>query len=96
MTPKEDKIFRALTECHLAPLEGVPIYKYMTNLNVYLNLYSSANDCTLRYGTLVYLVLMAHPEVFSTHCGLEFLPLTNPGIHLVMPNPEPTATNFPN
>ena len=37
MTPKEDKIFGAFLECLLAPLEGVPTYEYMTNLNVYLN-----------------------------------------------------------
>ena len=37
MTTEEDKIFGAFTECPLAPLEGVPTYSYMTNLNVYLN-----------------------------------------------------------
>ena len=37
MTPEEDKIFGAFTECPLAPLEGVPTYEYMKNLNVYLN-----------------------------------------------------------
>ena len=35
--PKEDNIFRAFTEFPLEPLEGVPTYEYMTNLNVYLN-----------------------------------------------------------
>ena len=38
-----------------------------------------------------YLVLMAYPEVFSTHCGTPFLPLKNPGVHPVMHNPAPTA-----
>ena len=37
MTPEEDKIFGAFSECLLKPLEGVPTYEYMTNLNVYLN-----------------------------------------------------------
>ena len=38
MTPEEDKIFRAVSECLLAPLEGVPTYEYMTKINIYLNL----------------------------------------------------------
>ena len=29
MTPEEDKILGALSECPLAPLEGVPTYNYM-------------------------------------------------------------------
>ena len=37
MKPEEDKIFGAFSECPLAPLEGVPTYEYMSNLNVYLN-----------------------------------------------------------
>ena len=94
MTPKEDNIFGASTECLLAPLEGVPTYDYMTNLNVYLNSCLSAVDCTLGCGTLAYLVLTAHPAVFNTHCGTGILPLTNPSIHLVMPDPTTTAVIF--
>ena len=37
MMPEEDKIFVAFTECLLAYLEGVHTYKYMINLNVYVN-----------------------------------------------------------
>ena len=66
--PEEDKIFRAFSECPLAPLEGVPMYEYMTNLNVYLNLCLSAVDCTLGCGTFVYLFLTAQPAVFNTRC----------------------------
>ena len=44
MTPEEDKILGAFSECPLAPLEGVPTYEYMTNLNVYLNSCLSAMD----------------------------------------------------
>ena len=91
MTPEEDNIFGAFTECLLASLEGVPTYEYMTNLNVYVNLCSSAVDCTLGCGMLVYLVLMVHPAVFSIHCGTAFLPPKHLGIHLVMPDPAPTA-----
>ena len=40
---------------------------------------------------LVYLVLTVKPSVFSSDCGTTFLPPTNTGIHLVMPNPAPTA-----
>ena len=91
MTPEEDNIFGAFTECPLAPLEGVPTYKYMTNLNVYLNSCSSAVDFTLGCGTLGYLVLTAHPAIFNTHCGTAFLVPKNLGIHPVMTNPTPTT-----
>ena len=71
MTPEEDKIFRAFSECQLAPLEGVPTYEYMANLNVYLNSCSSVVACKLGCGMLGYLVLMAQPAVFfSTPPGL--------------------------
>ena len=91
MTPEEDKIFGAFSECLLIPLEGVPTYEYMTNINVYLNLCSSSLDCTLRCGTLGYLILTAQPAVFNTHCGTEFVTPRNPGVHPVIPNPAPTA-----
>ena len=91
MTPEEDNIFGAFTECPLAPLEGVPTYEYMKKKNIYLNSCLSAVDCTLGCGALGYLVLTAQPAVFSTHYGTAFLPPTNPGIHPVMPNPEPMA-----
>ena len=66
----------------------------MTNLNVYLNSWSSAVDCTLGCGTLGYLVLTAQPAVFNTHYCKEFVTPRNLGIHLVMPNPAPTAAIF--
>ena len=91
MTPEEDKILEALSECPLAPLEGVPTYEYMTNLNVYLNSCSSLVDCTLEYGTLGYLVLTAQPAVFNTHCVTPFVTPRNPGINPVMPDPAPMA-----
>ena len=91
MTPEEDKIFGAFPECLLAPLEGVPTYEYMTNLNVYLNLCLSAVDFMLVCRTLGYLVLTAQPAVFNTHCVTPFITPRNPGIHPVMPNPTPTA-----
>ena len=87
MTPKEDKIFGAFSECLLPPLEGVPAYEYMTNLNAYMNSFSSAVDFTLGCGTLGYLVLTAQPAVFSTNYGTAFCVPTNPGIHPVMPDP---------
>ena len=92
MTPEEDKILGEFSECLLAPLEGVPIYEIMTNLNVYLNSCSSAVDCTLGCGTLGYLVLTAQPNAFKTHCVKKLVIPKNPGIHPVMPDPAPTAT----
>ena len=91
----EDKIFGAFSECPFATLEGVPTYEYMTNLNVYLNSWSSWVDCTLGCSTLGYLVLMAQPAVFNSHCGTPFILPRNLGIHPVMPDPAPTATIFP-
>ena len=95
MMSEEDKIFGAFLECPLAPLEGVPTYEYMTNLNVYLNLCSSAANCALGCSTLGYLVLTAQPAVFNTHGGTEFVTPINPGIHLVMPDPATMAAIFP-
>ena len=92
MTSEEDKIFRAFSEFPLAPLEGVPTYGYMTNLNVYLSSCLSSLDCTLRCGTLGYLVLRARPVVVNTHCGTEFFTPENPGIHPFMPKPARTST----
>ena len=94
MTPKEDKVFGAFSECPVEPLEGIPIHKYMTNLNVYLNLCSSAVDCTLEYSTLGYLVLTPLPAIFHTYCGTAFVTLINPGIHPILSNRAPTATIF--
>ena len=91
MTPEEDKIFGAFSECPLSPLEGVPAYEYMTNLNIYLNSCSSAVDCTLVCGTLGYLVLPAQATVFNTHDGTEFFTQINLGIYPVMTDPAPTA-----
>ena len=91
MTPEENNIFGAFSECLLAPLEDVPTYEYTTNLNVYLNSCSSAVDCTLGCRTLEYLVLTAQPAVFNTYCVTPLITPRNPGIHPVMPNPDPTA-----
>ena len=79
------------SECPFAPLEGVRTYEYITNLNVYLNSCSSAVDCTLGCGTLVYLFLTDQPAIFNTHCVTMFVTPRNPGIHPVMPDPALTA-----
>ena len=90
MTPEEDNIFGAFSECLLAPLEGVPAYEYMTNFNMDLNSCLSAVDCTLGCRTLGYLVLTSRPVVFNTHCVTPFVTPINPGMHSVMPDPAPT------
>ena len=96
MTSEEDKIFGAFLECPLAPLEGVPTYEYMTNLNVCLNSCLSAANCALGCSTLGYLVLTTQPAVVNTHGGTEFVTPRNPGIHLVMPDPVPMVAIFLN
>ena len=94
MTTEEDKILGAFSECPLSLLIGVPTYEYMTNLNVYLNSCSSAVGCTLGCGTLGYLVFNAQPAALNTHYSTAFFTPRNPGIHLVMPDPPPTAAIF--
>ena len=105
MTPEEENIFREFTEYPLAPLEGVPTYEYMTNLNFYLNLCSSAVDFMLICGTLGYLVLMAQPAVFNTHCGNYFCAPKNTAFNRSCPtqfqwlqfcpnSSKPTSTKF--
>ena len=64
----------------------------MTNLNVYFNSCSSTVNCKIGCGTLGYIVLTAHPALFSIHFGTTFMPRTNTGIHPVMPDPALTAT----
>ena len=93
-TPEENKILGAFTERKFVPLEGVPTYEYMTNMNLCLNSCSSAVNCTLGCGTLGYMVLTAHPAVFSTHCDTAILPPTNLVIQPVMPNSAPTVAIF--
>ena len=63
----------------------------MNNLNVYLNSCLSAVVCTLGCGTLGYMVFTAQTAVFNTYCDMAFVTPINPGIHPVMPNPDPTA-----
>ena len=92
MTSEEDKIFASFPECPLAPLQGVPTYAYMTDVNVYLNACSSSINCSLGCGTLGYLVLTAQPSVFTTHNGnIDFVVPTHPGVHPDIPTPAPTA-----
>ena len=55
MDPEENKIFGAFSECPLAPLGGVLAYEYITNLNVYLDSFSSAVDLMLGCGASGYL-----------------------------------------
>ena len=75
----------------LAPLEGVPTYEYITNLNVYLNSCSSVVDSTLGCGASGYLVLTAQPAIFKSRCVTKFVTPKNPGIHPVIPDPAPTT-----
>ena len=37
---------------------------------------------------------MEQPAVFNTHCGTTFVTSRNLGIHLIMPDPYPTAAIF--
>ena len=50
LTSEKDKIYRGFTEFPIAPLQGVPTYDYMTDLNVYLKACSSSVNCALGAG----------------------------------------------
>jgi len=52
---------------------------------------ASDEDKTYRCGTLGYLVFMAQPSIFTTHCETPFIKPVNPGMHPTLPDPPPTA-----
>lgn len=91
MTSSHETIFASFTECPLAPLESIPTYDYLTELNAYLNACSSSVHSNLGCGTLGYLALTASPTVFALQCAVPFVEPVHPGATVTMPDPPPTA-----
>ena len=78
-TSQDRAILAQLPDCPLAPLEGLPNYTYLTELNIYLNACTSDIFTNGGCGMLGYLVLTAPPETFLLLCNDEFVVPTNPG-----------------
>ena len=91
MPSDAETIYDGFTECPLAPLEGVPTYEFLTDLNLYLNACSSGIHSHRGCGTLGYFVLTAQPPVFLLQCVIPFIVPIKPGIHPAIPNPAPPA-----
>ena len=86
-----DKASFAFTECPLAPLQGIPTYSYLSELNSYMNACTSDVHSNLGCGTLGYLVLSAPPATFALLCATPFVRPVNPGPFFVCPTPTPAA-----
>ena len=91
MASSYETIFANFTECPLAPLEDIPTYNYLTELNAYLNACSASVPSDLGCGTLGYLVLTTSPAVFAILCATPFIEPVHPGATPLIPDPLPPA-----
>lgn len=91
MTSSEDGIYSRFSECTVAPLDTIPTYQYLTELNTYLNSCSASVHSNGGCGTLGYLVLTAPAAVYALQSATAFPPPVNPGATLTLPDPPPTA-----
>ena len=91
MSTSHETIFASFTECSIAPLESIPTYDYLTELNAYLNACSSSVHSNLGCGTLGYLALTASPTVFALQCATPFVEPVHPGAIVTITDPPPTA-----
>ena len=91
MTSSEDTIYSRFSECTVAPLDSIPTYEYLTELNTYLNSCSASVHSNGGCGTLGYLVLTAPVAVYALQSAIAFVPPVNPGATLILPDPAPTA-----
>ena len=91
MASSYETIFANFTECPIAPLEDIPTYDYLTELNAYLNACSASVHSDLGCGTLGYLVLTTNPAVFALQCATPFIEPVHPGATPLIPDPPPTA-----
>ena len=91
MTSSEDGIYSRFSECTIAPLDTIPTYQYVTELNAYLNACSTSVHSNGGCGTLGYLVLTAPAAVYALQSATAFLIPVNPGATVTLPIPMPTA-----
>ena len=82
-------ILSTFPECPIAPLEGVPMHTYMTEVNGFLNACSAPVHCYLGNGIVGYLVLTAQPASFLIVSPTSFVKPVNPGV-LVLGDPAPS------
>ena len=86
MTTSTESILSTFPECLIAPLEGVPTHKYMTEVNGFLNACAASVHCNLGNGTIGYLVLTAQPASFTIASPKSFVKPVNPSV-LVLADP---------
>ena len=80
MSTSQDRVILAqFQDCPLAPLEVLPNYAYLAEINSYLNACTSDIFTNGRCGTLGYLILTAPPATLLILCDDGFVVPTNPG-----------------
>ena len=89
MTSSEDTIYARFSECTVAPLDSIPTYDYLTELNTYLNSCSASVHSNGGCGTLGYLVLIAPAAVYALHSAIAFVRPVNLGATVIIPTPTP-------
>ena len=90
MTTSTESILSNFLECLIAPLEGVPTHKFMTEVNGFLNVCAASVHCNLGNGTVEYPVLTAQPASFTIASPTSFVKPVNTGV-LVLADPAPSA-----
>ena len=91
MTTSTETIFSTFPECPIAPLEGVPMHTYMTEVNGFLNVCAASVHCNLGNGTVGYLVLTAQPAAFTITAPTSFVKPVNHSV-LVLGEPAPSVS----
>ena len=90
MTTSTELILSTFPECTIAPIEGVPMHTYITEVTGFLNACAASVHCNLGNGTVGYLVLTAQPASFTTASPTSFMKPVNPGV-LVLGYPAPSV-----
>ena len=90
MTTSTELILSTFPECLIAPLEGIPMHTYMTEVNGFLNACAASVHCNLGNVTVGYLVLTGQPDSFTITSPTSFVKPVNPGV-LVLAEPTPST-----
>ena len=90
MTTSTETILSTFPEFPIAPLEGVPMHTYMTEVNDFLNARAASVYCKLGNGTVGYLVLTAQSAFLLIASSTSFIKPVYPGV-LVLGDPALSA-----
>ena len=91
MASSHETVFENFTECPIAPLEDIPTYNYLTELNAYLNACLVSMHSDLGYRTLGYLVLKTNLTVLALQCATPFIDPVHQGGTPHIPDQPPTG-----